>query len=504
MSDNTIYIPAFPPGATGPIGATGATGPIGVTGATGIVGPSGPTGPTGPAGVDGVTGATGPSGVTGATGVAGIDGATGSTGVSGATGVVGVTGATGPSGVNGSNTLEWNQGTVSTSTPGTSNYSADSFAIASVTTFYIDKHDLAGTDVNAWLQAITTSGVLTVTDTFNYGTFGVFTINSASYSNPVMTLGVTLVSGAGTLSANPAAFSWVLNGATGVVGVTGATGVVGVTGATGVVGVTGATGVVGVTGATGVVGVTGATGVVGVTGATGVVGVTGATGVVGVTGATGVVGVTGATGPVGVTGVSGATGPSGVDGSNTLEWLQDTVNNTAPGSTKYSANSFAIASIGHFYINKTNSNSVDVNAWLQDITTSALLTVTDTSNHSIFGTFTVTSSSYASSVLTLAVTLISGNGTLTAANAAFSWVLNGATGVVGVTGATGVVGVTGATGVVGVTGATGPVGVTGATGVVGVTGATGVVGVTGVSGATGPSGAILIPMSMAIHSLGSF
>jgi hypothetical protein len=52
-------------GNTGPTGSTGSTGPTGATGPTGSTGPTGVTGLTGPTGV---TGATGPTGVTGVTG----------------------------------------------------------------------------------------------------------------------------------------------------------------------------------------------------------------------------------------------------------------------------------------------------------------------------------------------------------------------------------------------------------------------------------------------------
>lgn len=224
----------------------------------GPLGPTGSTGPTGPAGATGATGSTGSAGPTGASGATGSPGATGAIGPTGPTGPTGATGAGGGVGVDGSNTLEWFQTTVGTTSPADTFYSANSYVTSSITTMYIAKKTSLNKDAANWLQVPTTLSIIQITDTSDHSIFGIYTVTSASYASNVLTLGLTSIAGAGTLTAAAAAISYISNGAIGPTGSAGATGATGSTGPAGSTGPTGATGSIGPTGSTGATGPTGA------------------------------------------------------------------------------------------------------------------------------------------------------------------------------------------------------------------------------------------------------
>jgi hypothetical protein len=208
-----------PTGATGPLG--GPTGPTGATGAAGTNGVTGATGVTGAAGAVGATGPTGLRGATGSTGVTGVAGAQGITGPTGAIGLAGVTGATGSTGVNGSNTLVWGRGTASVS----GKYSSNSTSISAITNIFINKTDAAGVNDATWLNAITINSTLQITLESNHSIFGVYSVTAVNYSNPIMTLDVTFVTGSGSLTGSGSvAIGYVSKGVAGATGATGPSG----------------------------------------------------------------------------------------------------------------------------------------------------------------------------------------------------------------------------------------------------------------------------------------
>lgn len=221
-------------GVTGPTGPTGPsmgpTGPTGATGATGAAGTNGATGATGAVGATGATGATGARGATGSTGPTGATGIQGITGPTGARGATGSTGVTGVTGTNGGNCLIWQRGVISTN----GKYSSNTTSITAITNIYINKTDAAGVNDATWLNAIPVNGTLQLTLESNHSVFGIYTIDAVNYSDPIMSLDVTFVTGAGALTGSGAVcISYVYNGTNGSDGADGANGADGATGATG-------------------------------------------------------------------------------------------------------------------------------------------------------------------------------------------------------------------------------------------------------------------------------
>lgn len=169
------------------------------------------TGATGPRGYTGSTGSTGASGAKGFTGAAGGIGATGPRGVTG------YTGATGAVGINASNCVEWVKGNSSSA----GRYQTNSPVPAGVSSITINKLNVNGVDMNVWLTNVTVGSTFQITDEVDHINFGIYRVTAASYSNPILTLTVTYISGNGTLPTDVACLSWNYNS---VIGPTGPTG----------------------------------------------------------------------------------------------------------------------------------------------------------------------------------------------------------------------------------------------------------------------------------------
>lgn len=395
---------------------------------------------------DTLIGPTGPTGATGPQGSQGVQGATGSQGVKGDTGTAGVNGATGPQGATGANGADGAQGATGP-------------------------------------QGATGS----------QGTQG-----ATGPQGPKGDTGTTGAKGdTGTQGDTGATGAQGATGSQGPAGATGSQGIQGATGATGVAGAKGDTGSTGAQGAQGDTGATGTTGATGPQGATGATGSQGDTGTAGAKGDTGSTGTQGATGPTGATGATGATGPQGLFGGDSFEYdFSTTTTDSDPGAGTLRFNNATFASITQIFIDDTEVNAADIQAWLGTLddstnTVKGGLKVFKKTDSSIFRTFQITAITEAIGYWKITVTPVTSNGSLSNADDIIvTFVRSGDVGTIGATGSQGPAGATGTQGDTGAgtTGATGPQGATGATGA---QGATGPAGATGATGATGPGGTVL-------------
>lgn len=267
---------------------------------SGVPGPPGPTGPVGP------------------------PGATGTQGPPGATGSQGPAGPQGPAG--GSTSLfEYNYATATVAPPATGTFRTNNVTATAVTTVWVHRVDINGTDRKPLLTSAKTNSTLYIQDVNNSDSYVVYKLTADPVDSGNYVTFNVVYDHAGTVGLagnNRCLLGVIVQGPTGPPGPTGPTGSTGPQGPQGVKGDTGSQGPAGTTGSQGPTGATGPQGPKGDTGATGAVstvpgpqGPTGQTGSTGAQGPQGVKGDPGATGATGTTGVQGPKGDPGATGS---------------------------------------------------------------------------------------------------------------------------------------------------------------------------------------------
>ena len=190
-------------------------------------------------------------------------------------------------------------------------------------------------------------------------------------------------------------------------------------------------------------------------------------GVAGPTGPTGATGATGPTGPTGATGATGADGAEGLFGGDSHPYdFNNGTTETNPFNGFLKLNNADPALATEIYINKTNSDVVDINTWLAalDNSTSTIkgrLRIFKVHDSSVFHDYDFESTTDNTGWWSIeSCTWITGSGTFASNDdLVISFAPkadDGLTGPTGATGATGATGVTGSTGPTGPTGATGP------------------------------------------------
>jgi len=262
------------------------------------------------------------------------------------------------------------------------------------------------------------------------------------------------------------------------------------------IGYTGSQGDIGYTGSQGDIGYTGSQGITGFVGSQGDTGFVGSQGDIGYTGSQGDVGYTGSQGD---TGFVGSQGPQGNFGGVTFDYTFSTdTDNSAPGAGKLKVNQSDITTATTLYIQDTDDNNVNLDAYLTtiDASTSQLkghVRISNKANSDDFAIFTITANSTNNSTyFTVPISYVSGSASSFSNNEDIivTFARTGDKGDIGYTGSQGTTGFTGSAGTDGFVGADGAQGYTGSQGFTGSQGDTGFVGSQGDIGYTGSQGDI--------------
>ena len=267
----------------------------------------------------------------------------------------------------------------------------------------------------------------------------------------------------------------------------------------------GYTGSQGDIGYTGSVGFAGSQGDIGYTGSQGDIGYTGSQGDIGYTGSQGDIGYTGSQGDIGYTGsfgFTGSQGPQGNFGGVTFDYTFDSdITDSAPGTGKLKLNQNNISTASVLYIQDTDDNNANLDAYLTtiDASTSQLkghIRISNKSNSDDFAIFAITNNSTNNGAyFSVPVSYVSGTASSFSNNEdiIITFARTGDKGDIGYTGSQGDIGYTGSVGFVGsqgYTGSQGDIGYTGSQGDVGYTGSFGFTGSQGDIGYTGSQGDI--------------
>jgi hypothetical protein len=214
----------------------------------------------------------------------------------------------------------------------------------------------------------------------------------------------------------------------------------------------------------------------------------------GYTGSQGDFGYTGSQGDFGYT---GSQGPQGNFGGVTFDYTFSTdTDNSEPGAGKLKVNQNDITTATTLYIQDTDDNNVNLDAYLTtiDASTSQLkghIRISNKANSDDFAIFAITSNSTNNSTyFTVPISYVSGSASSFSNNEDIivTFARTGDKGDIGYTGSQGDIGYTGSAGTDGFVGADGAPGFTGSQGDIGYTGSQGDIGYTGSQGIQGFTG----------------
>ena len=324
-------------------------------------------------------------------------------------------------------------------------------------------------------------------------------------SNAEPDLGLPLVDDSVLIGDTDGTRTWVdlttyandFRGYTGSQGDIGYTGSVGFAGSQGDIGYTGSQGDIGYTGSQGDIGFTGSQGDIGYTGSQGDIGYTGS---FGFTGSQGDIGYTGSQGDIGYTGsfgFTGSQGPQGNFGGVTFDYTFDSdITDSAPGTGKLKLNQNNISTASVLYIQDTDDNNANLDAYLTtiDASTSQLkghIRISNKSNSDDFAIFAIINNSTNNGAyFSVPVSYVSGTASSFSNNEdiIITFARTGDKGDIGYTGSRGDTGYTGSQGDIGYTGSKGDIGFTGSQGEAGYIGADGYAGSQGFTGSQGYTG----------------
>ena len=239
----------------------------------------------------------------------------------------------------------------------------------------------------------------------------------------------------------PSGESWIWNGY--------AWDIYGTSGSSGSSGTSGSSGSSGTSGSSGSSGTSGSSGSSGTSGSSGSSGTSGSSGSSGTSGSSGSSGTSGSSGSSGTSGVDGVVGAAGIDGANSGRWeIPLSPYTIGPGYIE--PNDASIVSTTSIDIGQSSLTGTYAH-WFAALDAAqaagriSTIQITQVSDTSLFGIFTVGNPSYTAlnDFWTIPLTLIDGNGNWAVEHYSISWVSNGASGSSGTSGNSGSSGTSG-------------------------------------------------------------
>jgi collagen type IV alpha len=282
---------------------------------------SGGLGSSGYSGFSGRSGFSGTNGTNG-TGTTGSSGFSGYSGGSGFSGYSGKSGFSGYSGMFGGDSMPFKFDATNTATPASGYIALNNTTYSAATGIFVSFTNSDAVSTTNWVVSFDDStnnphGFLRIVKQGDSSKFIDYSIGTVATTDDALSIGVTYVTGNGTISANDAIIlTFSRTGDAGTSGFSGYSGRSGFSGYSGAAGSTGSTGSSGFSGYSGISGFSGYSGISGANGSAGASGFSGYSGISGFSGYSGISGFSGYSGTSGFSGYSGISGFSGYSGKS--------------------------------------------------------------------------------------------------------------------------------------------------------------------------------------------